>query len=176
MVAAPFEYTGESVTSADIATTQQVSIDKIPGTYKLLIHKYKLNHMTKEAAEPVEVTLTADKKITGDLTGTWAITEGTSYMNMVIGGIAYRGVMVEQTLEMKDTKTIAFTGLAYKANGTDGVTVWAYQTEASSTGITDIEVNSKSTTSAYFDMSGRRINNPQRKGLYIRNGKKYIVK
>ena len=176
LVAAPFEYTGESVTSADIATTQQVSIDKIPGTYKLLIHKYKLNHMTKEAAEPVEVTLTADKKITGDLTGTWAITEGTSYMNMVIGGIAYRGVMVEQTLEMKDTKTIAFTGLAYKANGTDGVTIWAYQTEASSTGITDIEVNSKSTTSAYFDMSGRRINNPQRKGLYIRNGKKYIVK
>jgi arabinan endo-1,5-alpha-L-arabinosidase len=176
LVAAPFEYTGESVTSADIATTQQVSIDKIPGTYKLLIHKYKLNHMTKEAAEPVEVTLTADKKITGDLTGTWAITEGTSYMNMVIGGIAYRGVMVEQTLEMKDTKTIAFTGLAYKANGTDGVTIWAYQTEASSTGITDIEVNSKSTTSAYFDMSGRRINNPQRKGIYIRNGKKYIVK
>lgn len=176
LVAAPFEYTGESVTSADIATTQQVSIDKIPGTYKLLIHKYKLNHMTKEAAEPVEVTLTADKKITGDLTGTWAITEGTSYMNMVIGGIAYRGVMVEQTLEMKDTKTIAFTGLAYKANGTDGVTIWAYQTEASSTGITDIEVNSKSTISAYFDMSGRRINNPQRKGIYIRNGKKYIVK
>ena len=176
LVAAPFEYTGESVTSADIATTQQVSIDKIPGTYKLLIHKYKLNHMTKEAAEPVEVTLTADKKITGDLTGTWAITEGTSYMNMVIGGIAYRGVMVEQTLEMKDTKTIAFTGLAYKVNGTDGVTIWAYQTEASSTGITDIEVNSKSTTSAYFDMSGRRINNPQRKGIYIRNGKKYIVK
>lgn len=176
LVAAPFEYTGESVTSADIATTQQVSIDKIPGTYKLLIHKYKLNHMTKEAAEPVEVTLTADKKITGDLKGTWAITEGTSYMNMVIGGIAYRGVMVEQTLEMKDTKTIAFTGLAYKANGTDGVTIWAYQTEASSTGITDIEVNSKSTTSAYFDMSGRRINNPQRKGIYIRNGKKYIVK
>jgi arabinan endo-1,5-alpha-L-arabinosidase len=176
LVAAPFEYTGESVTSADIATTQQVSFDKIPGTYKLLIHKYKLNHMTKEAAEPVEVTLTADKKITGDLKGTWAITEGTSYMNMVIGGIAYRGVMVEQTLEMKDTKTIAFTGLAYKANGTDGVTIWAYQTEASSTGITDIEVNSKSTTSAYFDMSGRRINNPQRKGIYIRNGKKYIVK
>ena len=176
LVAAPFEYTGESVTSADIATTQQVSIDKIPGTYKLLIHKYKLNHMTKEAAEPVEVTLTADKKITGDLTGTWAITKGTSYMNLVFGGVAYRGVMVEQTLERTDTKTIAFTGLAYKANGTDGVTVWAYQTEASSTVITDIEVNSKSTTSAYFDMSGRRINNPQRKGIYIRNGKKYIVK
>ncbi len=70
LVAAPFEYTGEQVTSADIATTQQVSTDRIPGTYKLLIHKYKLDHLHKAAAEPVEVTLTADKKITGDLTGT----------------------------------------------------------------------------------------------------------
>jgi arabinan endo-1,5-alpha-L-arabinosidase len=41
LVAAPFEYTGEEVKSADIATTQQVSTDRIPGTYKLLIHKHR---------------------------------------------------------------------------------------------------------------------------------------
>lgn len=175
LVAAPFEYTGEEVTSEDIATTQQVATDKIPGKYKLLIHKYKLNHKTKEAAEPVEVTLTADKKITGDLTGTWAVTEGTSYMNMVIGGIAYRGVMVEQTLEQKTDKTIAFTGLAYKQSGTDGVTLWAYQTEASSTGIADVKVDN-TTNGAIYDLSGRRVNNPQRKGIYIQNGKKILVR
>lgn len=175
LVAAPFEYTGEEVTSEDIATTQQVATDKIPGKYKLLIHKYKLNHKTKEAAEPVEVTLTADKKITGDLTGTWAVTEGTSYMNMVIGGIAYRGVMVEQTLEQKTDKTIAFTGLAYKSSGTDGVTLWAYQTEASSTGIADVKIDNV-TNDAIYDLQGRRVSNPQRKGIYIRNGKKYLVR
>lgn len=175
LVAAPFEYTGEEVTSEDIATTQQVATDKIPGKYKLLIHKYKLNHKTKEAAEPVEVTLTADKKITGDLTGTWAVTEGTSYMNMVIGGIAYRGVMVEQTLEQKTDKTIAFTGLAYKSSGTDGVTLWAYQTEASSTGIADVKIDNV-TNDAIYDLQGRRVSNPLRKGIYIRNGKKFIVR
>ena len=174
-MAAPFEYTGEEVTSEDIATTQQVATDKIPGKYKLLIHKYKLNHKTKEAAEPVEVTLTADKKITGDLTGTWAVTEGTSYMNMVIGGIAYRGVMVEQTLEQKTDKTIAFTGLAYKSGGTDGVTLWAYQTEASATGIADVKIDN-TTNGAIYDLSGRRVNTPQRKGIYIQNGKKILVR
>ena len=55
LVAAPFEYTGEKVTSEEIATTQQVSTEKIPGKYKLLIHKYKLNHTKKEAAEPTEI-------------------------------------------------------------------------------------------------------------------------
>ena len=176
LVAAPFEYTGEEVTSEEIATTQQVATEKIPGKYKLLIHKYKLNHTKKEAAEPVEVTLTAEKKIIGDLTGTWAVTEGTSYMNMVIGGIAYRGVMVEQTLEQKTTKTIAFTGLAYKSSGTDGVTLWAYQTEPSSTDISEITENDSQTTTATYDLSGHRVDNPQRKGIYIRNGKKILVR
>jgi len=176
LVAAPFEYTGEEVKSADIASTQQVNTDQIPGTYKLLFHKYKLDHTAKEAAEPVEVTLTADRKITGDVTGTWAITAGTSYMNMVIGGVAYRGVLVEQTLESKDTKTIAFSGLAYKANGTDGVTVWAYQTEAANTnGINIINVDEKPDERIY-DLQGRPVSTPKHKGIYIRNGKKYIVR
>ena len=174
LVAAPFEYTGEKVTSEEIATTQQVSTEKIPGKYKLLIHKYKLNHTKKEAAEPVEVTLTADKKITGDLTGTWAVTEGTSYMNMVIGGIAYRGVMVEQTLEQKTDKTIAFTGLAYKSSGTDGVTVWAYQTEAT-TGIEDVRWKMEDGGTVY-DLLGRPVTSPQKPGIYIRNGKKILVR
>ena len=174
LVAAPFEYTGEKVTSEEIATTQQVATEKIPGKYKLLIHKYKLNHTKKEAAEPVEVTLTADKKITGDLTGTWAVTEGTSYMNMVIGGIAYRGVMVEQTLEQKNDKTIAFTGLAYKSSGTDGVTVWAYQTEAT-TGIEDVRWKMEDGGTVY-DLLGRPITSPQKPGIYIRNGKKILVR
>jgi arabinan endo-1,5-alpha-L-arabinosidase len=174
LVAAPFEYTGEKVTSEEIATTQQVATEKIPGKYKLLIHKYKLNHTKKEAAEPVEVTLTADKKITGDLTGTWAVTEGTSYMNMVIGGIAYRGVMVEQTLEQKTDKTIAFTGLAYKSSGTDGVTVWAYQTEAT-TGIEDVRWKMEDGGTVY-DLLGRPVTSPQKPGIYIRNGKKILVR
>jgi hypothetical protein len=29
---------------------------------------------------------------------------------------------------------------------------------------------------AIYDLQGRRVSNPQRKGIYIRNGKKYLVR
>lgn len=171
LVAAPFEYTGEQVKSDDIASTQQVNLNRIPGKYQLLIHPYKLDHTKKEAAKPVEVTLTADKKITGALTGTWAVTAGTSYMNMVIGGKAYRGVMVEQTMEPRNDKTIAFTGLYAKS----GETVWAYQTEADPTGISDVNIE-PTTDNRYFDLQGRNIApSDMKRGIYIINGKKVIV-
>ena len=57
------------------------------------------------------------------MSGTWGITAGTSYVNFVISSKAYRGVMVLQTLEPKDTKAIAFTGLYAKT----GETLWAYK-------------------------------------------------
>ena len=174
LVAAPFEYTGEEVKSADIATTQQVPTNHIPGKYKLLIHPYKLDHTQKATATPIEVTLTADKKITGGATGTWAVTEGTSYMNMVISGTAYRGVMVEQTMEPRTDKTIAFTGLSAKTGTTAGVTVWAYQTEADPTAIYSIE-NAEETVNddVVYDLQGRRLDAPVSKGIYIKNGKKF---
>lgn len=123
LVAAPFEYTGEDVKSEDIANSQQINTELIPGTYKVLIHKYKLDNSKKEAVSPIEITLTDDKKITGDVTGTWSVTAGTSYVNFVISSKAYRGVMILQTLEPKDTKAIAFTGLYAKT----GETLWAYK-------------------------------------------------
>ena len=80
--------------------------------------------------------------------------------------------MVEQTLEPTDTKTVAFTAIA----ATTGVTAWGYQTEASSAGIADITIDDDPSTGATYDLRGRRVDQPQRKGIYIRNGKKYIVR
>lgn len=175
LVAAPFEYTGEEVKSADIASSQQVSTDRIPGTYQLLIHKYRLDHTQKEAAKPVEITLSADGKISGGATGTWAATAGTSYVNFVISGTAYRGVMVEQTLEPKDEKTIAFTGLASKT----GVTAWAYQTKAA-TGIESVQADNTSSLfplpSSFYDLLGRPVSSLKKPGIYLKNGKKFIVR
>ena len=129
LVAAPFEYTGETVTSADIASTQQIPTENIAGKYKLLTHKYRLNHLKKETAEPTDIELLSNGTITGASTGTWSIDEGTSYITLKIGGTTYYGVMVEQTLEPTDTKAPAFTALA----STNGVTVWGYKYGESTT-------------------------------------------
>ena len=169
LVAAPFEYTGEQVTTADIATTQQIANDQIPGDYKLLIHKYKLDHTKKEAVSPVDIQLNADGTISGSQTGTWKTEEGTSYVIIKLGSTTYYGVFVEQTLEPTDDKAVAFTAVTK-----NGQTIWGYQTTAA-TGIEQI-VNRKSVNSKYFDLLGRPVTEPQRKGIYIQNGKKVVIK
>lgn len=176
LVAAPFEYTGEQVTSADIATTQQIATDRIAGKYKLLIHRYKLDHTKKETAEPVDIELKTDGTIAGATTGTWKVEEGTSYVTLKIGNTYYHGVMVEQTLESTDTKVPAFTAVAANT----GETAWGYQTETA-TGIVGVTVDDNyqlSTVNSQlptYDLQGRRVNNNS-KGFIIRNGKKYIAK
>ena len=169
LVAAPFEYTGEQVTNADIATTQQIASDRIAGKYKLLIHRYKLDHTKKEIAEPVDIELKTDGTIAGATTGTWKVEEGTSYVTLKIGNTYYHGVMVEQTLESTDMKVPAFTAVAANT----GETAWGYQTEAT-TGIAGVSIVDNAQRSTY-DLQGRRINNNS-KGFIIRNGKKYIAK
>ena len=173
LVAAPFEYTGEEVKSADIATTQQIATDKIAGKYKLLIHDYGLDHTNKKAAEPVDIELSTDGNITGKATGTWKIEEGTSYVTLKINNTYYHGVMIEQTLEPTDTKAPAFTAVAAKT----GASIWGFQTEAT-TGIEGVSDNYQLSTinCQLYDLQGRKIQSPQRKGIYIQNGKKYILK
>ena len=168
LVAAPFEYTGEQVTSADIAASQQIATDRIPGTWQLLIHPFKLDHTKKEAAKPVEIQLNADGSVSGAQTGTWSVQEGTSYFTIKLGTTEYKGVMVEQTLEPTDNKTIAFTCL-----NRNGVTIWGYQTSPA-TGIEGIKSQDSRLSDAWYDLRGRRITTPTKKGIYIRNGKKFI--
>ena len=122
LVAAPFEYTGEGVKSAGIATAQKVATADIPGAYKLLVHPYGLDHAAKEYAAPVDVTLNADGTISGGATGTWTIKSGTSYITINIGS-EYKGVMVPQTLEPTDEKAPSFTAL----DSQTGVTIWGYR-------------------------------------------------
>ena len=124
LVAAPFEYTGEIVKSAQIASEQLVPAANIPGKYMLLKHNYKLDHTKKALATPVEVMLNADGTITGAVTGSWSAKSGTSFITLNIGG-EYKGVITEQTLEPKNEKAPAFTAL----NASTGVTVWGYKYE-----------------------------------------------
>ena len=179
LVVAPFEYTGEAVKSVDIATTQQIASDRIAGKYKLLIHNYKLDHTKKKAAEPVDIELKGDGTISGSSSGTWKIEEGTSYITLKIGSTYYHGVMVEQTLEPTNTKAPAFTAVA----ATTGATVWGYQTEAA-TGILTMDNGQWTMDNGVYDLQGHRISTDSRlltpdsykKGIYIRNGKKYLLK
>ena len=172
LVAAPFEYTGDQVKSADIASTQQVPTSQIPGSYKLLIHDFNLDHSKKELAKPVSIEVNADGTITGSTTGTWSITEGTSYISIKLesSSYAYEGVMVYQTLEPTTDRVMAFTAV-----NRNGVTIWGYCTDPL-TGIESVKFHKQTDEDAIYDLQGRRVNAPLRRGIYIRQGKKFMIK
>ena len=167
LVAAPFEYTGDQVKSADITSTQQVPTSQIPGSYKLLIHDFNLDHSKKELAK-----VNADGTITGSTTGTWSITEGTSYISIKLesSSYAYEGVMVYQTLEPTTDRVMAFTAV-----NRNGVTIWGYCTDPV-TGIESVKFHKQTDEDAIYDLQGRRVNAPLRRGIYIRQGKKFMIK
>lgn len=167
LVAAPFEYTGEQVKSADMATSQQIPTSQIAGSYKLLTHKFKLDHTKSELATPVDVLFNADGTISGDVSGKWSVKEGTSYMTIQIGNDEFKGVMVEQTLEPTSEKAAAFTAVAR-----NGVTIWGYK-PIEATGIREAKTRPQQDDRIY-DLSGRLVTTPLQKGIYIRNGKKYV--
>lgn len=122
LVAAPFEYNGEEITDKDVAEKQLVSNEDIVGTYQLLEHKYKMDCTKMEEVTPVEISLSADGKVTGAHTGTWSIEPNTSYVTIKMGGVPYNGVIIEQQTDQKKAKTVAFTAMA-----NNGVNVWGYK-------------------------------------------------
>ena len=107
----------------------------------------------------------------------------TSFVTIKLGTTEYKGVMIEQTLEPTDEQTIAFTCM-----NRNGVTVWGYQSspatgieEVKSGGVKSGGVKSSPSTGSgadkWFDLQGRRINTSSlRPGLYIKNGKKILIK
>ncbi len=123
LVAAPFEYWGETVNDATIKSQQLYADTDIPGSYKLLIHKYKMNHKNKEEVLPVDIQLNADGTITGAKTGRWVTEAGTSYITIYLGSVAYKGVCIDQQMY----KTTA-RGLCFTAANSNGVNIWGYKT------------------------------------------------
>ena len=123
LVVAPFEYNGETVTDADIVSVQPFTLDELVGNYSILVHKYGMDYANYEEVTPVNVTLTADGQVTGSRQGTWSLTEGTSYISIVLDGVTYNGVVLEELLDGTNVPVVAFTACA----ASTGVNVWGYK-------------------------------------------------
>lgn len=136
LVTSPFRYTGAknsvtgitTTTQNEIETTQPLSAEQIAGDYHLMIHPYKLDYTKMQESLEMPITLTADGKITGEKTGTWAYTqEGKSYIKLVIGGVTYYGVVCQQGINGGCKNAISITSVAKS-----GVPAWLYKQEPQS--------------------------------------------
>ena len=122
LVAAPFEYNGESINDNDIASNQPFSSEDIIGTFNLLIHKYGMDYENYEEMTPVKITLTSDGKVSGAFSGTWEIEEGTGYFNITLGNVKYSGVIFEEVMDQKSIHTVSFTACSQA-----GANIWGYK-------------------------------------------------
>lgn len=125
LVAAPYEFSGETYTDNDIATQQLYDATEVEGDYQMIAHPYRQNTAAMDYEKPVTIHLNADGSISGEYTGKWELVSGTSYINLTLKGVAtanaevkFKGVLTEQTIDYTNIKALCFTALS----SSDGLT------------------------------------------------------
>ncbi len=135
LVASPFIYQGEETTDETIATSQAWTYDELVGEYEVLLHPYQMDHDNYEEMIPSLISLDADGKVTGEMTGTWGITECTGYIWLKISNVTYYGVVCDQSINgtttnqnLRETtlKAIGFTCTATSGTSS-GTPLWGYK-------------------------------------------------
>ena len=146
LVAAPYEFSGETYTDNDIATQQLYAATKVEGDYQIIAHPYRQNTAAMDYEKPVTIHLNADGSISGEYTGKWELVSGTSYINLTLKGVAtanaevkFKGVLTEQTIDYTNIKALCFTalsssdGLATSGGAslqTRGLSIWGSKADA----------------------------------------------
>ena len=127
LCAAPFEFDGETDTDATLAAGCRYTKDELVGTYDVLIHKYRMDYEHFEEVTPIQLTLNANGTVSGALSGSWTLTDGTAYITLTAGSVTYKGVVVQQQVDGYKLKAIGIT-----ATAASGVSLWAWKMEPQS--------------------------------------------
>lgn len=146
LVAAPYEFSGETYTDNDIATQQLYDAIEVEGDYQIIAHPYRQNTAAMDYEKPVTIHLNADGSISGEYTGKWELVSGTSYINLILKGVAtanaevkFKGVLTKQTIDYTNIKALCFTalsssdGLATSGGAslqTRGLSIWGSKADA----------------------------------------------
>ena len=146
LVAAPYEFSGETYTDNDIATQQLYDATKVAGDYQIIAHPYRQNTAAMAYEKPITIHLNEDGSISGEYTGKWELVSGTSYINLTLKGVAtanaevkFKGVLTEQTIDYTNIKALCFTalsssdGLATSGGAslqTRGLSIWGSKADA----------------------------------------------
>ena len=194
LVAAPYEFSGETYTHEDIATRQLYQASEVVGDYHLMAHPYRQNTAAKAYEKPVTIHLLADGSVTGEYTGKWELVSGTSFINLTLKGTAtdhsevvFKGVLTEQTIDYTNVKALCFTalsssdGLATSGGAslqTRGLSIWGTKVKAEGTAIYNPEAPvsiRKQLDGKWYNQAGQLVDKSY-KGLVIVNGKKFVNK
>ena len=168
-------------TTKQVETQRLFTAEQMAGDYKLLMHPYQQTCAYNDAADaeyskqneqrPVNVTLSADGSVKGDIAGSWQFTQdGTSFITLTLDGWDYDGVAIRQNVDYyKDVPATCITAVSF-----DGVPVWLYK-EGTTTDIKSVETHEVSAASKTYNLMGQQVGRDY-KGVMIVNGKKILKK
>ncbi len=142
-VTAPYEYKG------DVISATGYSSDSVIGDY------YFINHGTTSDKSSVHtastITLNKDGKISGGVTGTWSMKDGTYYMSVTLNGVTYDGVFFYQ----QDESAKVHRTMTFSAIGTNNETIWGVQKDLSvSASKSTIYVGGNATNTSRLTVNG----------------------
>ena len=145
LVASPYEFSGETVTDATIASTQLYSAQEVAGDYQFMAHPYRQNTAALAVERPVNIRLNPNGTVTGDYTGSWSLTNGTSYITLTLSGqatayspVTFTGVLTRQTIDYSNIHALCFTALSTSSGAattggaalqTRGLSIWGSKAE-----------------------------------------------
>jgi len=119
LVAAPFEYRGETL------STSPYSTDEIAGTYKVIYHQ-TTDYANLSCNAEKTITLNADGTVTGDYSGTWSQSASGPQVTIDLGtsgfGGPMKGVFIKQKME-----GLNYENLCFAVVGAHGRPVWGYK-------------------------------------------------
>lgn len=114
LCAAPYTTNGETLDAS------RLKMEEYAGQYEVILHSLYVDYAKLDSNKPVFVQLNADGTITGDMEGTWALEEDTSYITLVIDGVTYSGVALYMKVENTKVETAVFTALGKE----NQLTIW----------------------------------------------------
>jgi len=140
----PFTYDGTE-------KLKTVDSSEVTGTYEVIMQE-STDYASLACVENKEITLNADKTVSGSLTGTWTMgANGSPYVTMVLDGVTYKGVFTESTMEESNVKTMAFSLVG--ASGSDEIAVWGSKYPTDETAVAWVASELTLPSAVYRDIS-----------------------
>lgn len=114
LVAAPFQTAGETLNEKGYTENQ------VAGSYDVILHQLDIDFKSLDTNKSQIVSLNEDGSISGALTGSWSLEEGTPYITLTLDQDTYEGVTVSMNIENTTVETMTFTALGKNSQ----ITIW----------------------------------------------------
>ncbi|MBP3379635.1 MAG: RICIN domain-containing protein [Ruminococcus sp.] len=110
LTASAYEYSGESLSE------NGHSADAVIGDYEFIFHTLDQNFVNEQSADvekPKNITLNANGTVSGDISGTWTMKDGSPNMSISFDNVTYKGeflVQADESAQQTEKMTFTATG------------------------------------------------------------------